>query len=168
MQNKQQMLVRGALLLALAVAAQQLRLVIPLPPLVTSLLIGTIVNAALVLAARYTGLFTAIVMCMALPIIAFLQGHLLLFFLIPVVFIGNLILVVLCNKWWGRTVFVAAPIAKAAAMYISVLLLCKSLELNPSITKVLLLAMGWPQVITAFLGILLAKSLGEKYIRLND
>ena len=162
MENKQKMLVRGALLLALAVVAQQLRLILPLPTIMTTLLIGTIVNAALVLAARYTGLFTAVVMCLALPVIAFLQGQLLLLFLIPIVFLGNFILVVLCNKLRSSKVLVIAPVAKAGAMYISVFFLCQSIELNSALAKILLLGMGWPQLVTAFLGILLANSLGEK------
>ena len=162
MENKQKMLVRGALLLALAVVAQQLRLVLPLPTFVTSLVIGTIVNATLVLAARYTGLFTAIVMCAALPVIAFLQGHLPLVLLIPIVFIGNFVLVVFCNKFWRMPVFIIAPIAKASVMYLSALLLFKSLAINTALAKVLLVAMGWPQFVTAILGILLAKSLGQK------
>ena len=68
MENRVKMLVRGALLLSLAVIVQQLRLILPLPTLITTLLIGTVVNAALVLAARFTGLFTAVAMCLALPL----------------------------------------------------------------------------------------------------
>ncbi|MDD4321334.1 MAG: hypothetical protein PHH31_07335 [Acidaminococcaceae bacterium] len=162
MENKQRMLVRGALLLALAVVAQQLRLVLPLPTLVTSLVIGTIVNATLVLAVRYTGLSTAVVMCAALPVIAFLQGHLPLVLLIPIVFIGNFVLVVFCNKFWRKHIFIIAPIAKASVMYLSALLLFRSLAINTALAKVFLIAMGWPQFVTAVLGILLAKYLMQK------
>lgn len=162
MENKQRMLVRGALLLALAVVAQQLRLVLPLPTLVTSLVIGTIVNATLVLAVRYTGLSTAVVMCAALPVIAFLQGHLPLVLLIPIVFIGNFVLVVFCNEFWCKHIFIIAPIAKASVMYLSALLLFRSLAINTALAKVFLIAMGWPQFVTAVLGILLAKFLMQK------
>jgi hypothetical protein len=156
------MLARGALLLALAIVVQQLRLILPLPTLITTLLIGTIVNATLALAARFAGLFTAVVMCLALPIIAFLQGHLPLVFLIPIVFIGNFILVVLCNKFWRKPIFIIAPIAKASVMYLGAVLLFKSFAINAPLAKVILVTMSWPQLVTAFLGILLARFLEKR------
>lgn len=162
MENKQKMLVRGALLLAIAVVAQQLRLILPLPTLVTSLVIGTIVNAALVLATRYTSLFTSVMMCAALPIIAFLQGHLPIVLLLPIVFMGNFVLVVLCNKFWRTSISIIAPLAKTLVMYLSTLFIFKIWAINVTLAKVLLLAMGWPQFVTAILGILLAKSLSRK------
>jgi hypothetical protein len=162
MENKVRMLVRGALLLALAVVVQQLRLILPLPTIITTLLIGTVVNAALVLAARFTGLFTAVAMCLALPIIAFLQGQLPLVFLIPIVFVGNFVLVVLCNKWWCKSVLVIAPIAKTSAMYLGAVVLFKFFAVNTSMAKFILIAMSWPQLLTAFLGILLAKFLEKR------
>ena len=86
---QQQKLVRAALLLAIAVVIQQIRLLVPLPVLVSTLIIGTVVNACLALAARFTTLTLAMEMTILLPVIAFLQGHLLLAILIPVVFLGN-------------------------------------------------------------------------------
>ena len=162
MENRVRMLVRGALLLALAVVVQQLRLILPLPTLITTLLIGTVVNAALVLAARFTGLFTAVAMCLALPIIAFLQGQLPLVFLIPIVFIGNFILVILCNKWWVKPILLIAPIAKTSAMYLGAVVLFKIFAVNTPMAKFILIAMSWPQLLTAFFGILLARFLEKR------
>jgi hypothetical protein len=164
MENRLKMLVRGALLLALAVAAQQLRFIIPLPGMATTLIIGTLVNAILVIASRHTGLFTAVVMCTALPVIAFLQGQLLLPLLIPVVFLGNLILVVLCNKWRNKPIMVVAAVAKTFVMYTGALLGFKLLAISPEIMQIVLIAMSWPQLLTAFLGILLARFLEKRLI----
>jgi len=168
MENRVRMLVRGALLLALAVVVQQLRLILPLPTLMTTLLIGTVVNATLVLAARFAGLFTAVAMCLALPIIAFMQGHLPLVFLIPIVFIGNFILVILCNKWWRKPVFLIAPIAKASVMYLGAVFLFKIFAINAPMAKIILVVMSWPQLVTAFLGILLARFLEKRLSLKND
>ena len=68
------LLVRGGLLLAIGVLSQQLRLVLPLPVPVMTLLIGTLVNATLVLAGRFTTRVLAWTICWALAIIAFSRG----------------------------------------------------------------------------------------------
>ena len=52
MSHSLRLLVRGALLLAIGALSQQLRLVLPLPVPVMTLLIGPLVNAVLVLAGR--------------------------------------------------------------------------------------------------------------------
>lgn len=73
MSDSVRLLVRGALLLAIGALSQQLRLVLPLPlpvPVMT-LLIGTLVNATLVLAGRYTTRVLAWTICVALAVIAF-------------------------------------------------------------------------------------------------
>src|SRR5574344_1600828 len=85
MNEKQIKLVRAALLLAIALLSQQLRFILPLPKILDTLVIGTLVNASLVLTAHYTDLFLAAITTIALPIVAFLQGHLPIPMLIPVV-----------------------------------------------------------------------------------
>ncbi|MCF0139929.1 MAG: hypothetical protein HUJ81_07505 [Acidaminococcus fermentans] len=71
MSDSVRLLVRGALLLAIGALSQQLRLVLPLPVPVMTLLIGTLVNATLVLAGRYTTRVLAWTICVALAVIAF-------------------------------------------------------------------------------------------------
>ena len=148
MQISQQQVVRGALLLAIALIAQQLRLILPFPVLITTLIIGTLVNAALVLAIRHTGIFVATTMCFALPIIAFLQGHLPLPLLIPVVFLGNLVFILICYKWWSMPIFIIAPVVKTFVMYASSLLILMSFGINNTIVQGVLIGMGWPQLVT--------------------
>ena len=81
-------LTRAALLLAAALCIQQLRVVLPLPVILMTLLIGTGVNTVLILAAATTSRKACLVMNLALPCVAFLQGHIPLFML-PVIFAGN-------------------------------------------------------------------------------
>lgn len=159
---RNRMLVRGALLLAIALMAQQLRLVLPLPPLVLTLVIGTLVNCALVLAAKYTSLPVAVTMCLALPVIAFLQGHLPVPLLIPVVFLGNGVFVLLCHRLWNKAIRVVAPVVKAFIMYVSALFMLAEFLPDKTLAKVLLFGMGWPQLVTALLGILLAEVLEKR------
>ena len=53
-------LVRGALLVALALALQSLRLVLPMPQLLSTFIIGTLVHMMLVLTLQLSGLKTAL------------------------------------------------------------------------------------------------------------
>ena len=52
--------VRGAMLLAVGLVLQALRLVIPMPPMWTVFVVGTLVNMVLVLAARTVGLWPSV------------------------------------------------------------------------------------------------------------
>mgnify|MGYP000034307278 CR=1 FL=1 len=79
---------RGAFL-AFALMVQQLRILLPLPPFVMTLIIGSLVNLSLVLAGRFTAPAVIWAMSAALPAVAFMQGHLALPFMIPVVFFSN-------------------------------------------------------------------------------
>lgn len=55
-------LVRGALLVALALALQSLRLVLPMPQLLSTFIIGTLVHMMLVLTLQLGGLKTALLL----------------------------------------------------------------------------------------------------------
>jgi hypothetical protein len=108
---------RGAILLTIGVLSQQLRLLIPLPPVIMTLVIGTLVNTVLMLGARYTSRTICLMMAFVMPLIAFLQGHLATAFMIPVVFCGNALYALLgCRQPQPLTLLLTAPIAKAAAM----------------------------------------------------
>lgn len=167
MNIKHKMIVRGALLLAVALMAQQLRLILPLPMLVTTFIIGTVVNAVLVMAARSAEIFPAVAIAILLPVVAFMQGQLPLALLIPVVALGNIVFVVLCNRWWATPIFVVAPITKVFVLYLSTTLVLMSFNVPETIMTGILAAMGWPQLITAILGVLLAAAV-EKRINFLD
>ena len=82
-------LVRGAMLIALTVVLQSLRLFIPLPPVASMFFIGTLVNMMLAVTVRLAGLKPALLAVVLLPFFAYLQGQLPIPLLIPVVIGGN-------------------------------------------------------------------------------
>ncbi|MGO5593909.1 hypothetical protein [Acidaminococcus sp. HCP3S3_G9_1] len=119
------LLVRGALLLAIGVLSQQLRLVLPLPVPVMTLLIGTLVNATLVLAGRFTTRVLAWTICWALAIIAFFQGHI-LGPVVPVIALGNGMYVELTRgAVRGPALYLGAPLGKTLVLG---LMLAKGVE----------------------------------------
>ncbi|MBR5589228.1 MAG: hypothetical protein IKW41_03675, partial [Phascolarctobacterium sp.] len=61
-------LVLGGLLVAIAVILQASRLVLPLPPLLTTFIIGTLVNMMLVLCVRLNGFTSSVILSVLLPI----------------------------------------------------------------------------------------------------
>ena len=61
---------RGSLFLAFALMVQQLRILLPLPPFVMTLIIGSLVNLSLVLAGRFTAPAVIWAMSAALPAVA--------------------------------------------------------------------------------------------------
>lgn len=160
MSNKQ--LARAALLLALALALQSLRLVLPLPQPLSTFVIGTLVHLMLLVTLKLNGLHTAILLGLLLPMSAYLQGQLPLVFLVPVVWIGNLLFIMLVHWLSGRRaiVLLLPPLAKALVMLLSLSLALNFLKLPPSAPAHLLyFAMTVPQFVTAVCGILLARQL---------
>ena len=111
-------LVRGALLVALALALQSLRLVLPMPQLLSTFIIGTLVHMMLVLTLQLGGLKTALLLAFLLPLTAYVQGQVLLPFLIPVIWLGNFIFVLLVRQFKGsrKLSLCVPPLAKAAVM----------------------------------------------------
>ena len=100
-------LVRGALLVALALALQSLRLVLPMPQLLSTFIIGTLVHMMLVLTLQLGGLKTALLLAFLLPLTAYVQGQVLLPFLIPVIWLVSLRAGISClylYRRWRRPV----------------------------------------------------------------
>lgn len=150
-------LVYSALLLALAIATQNLRLVLPLPPFISMFIIGSLVNMLLLLNARIAGIKYAAAASLILAGVAFLQGQLPIIFMIPVVAVGNILLAAWGTYFWRSRLIWVAPVIKAAFLGAATLFLLSLLELPPQIGSALLMMMSWPQVITGLCGIMLAK-----------
>ncbi len=93
-------MVRGALLIALALVLQSIRIVLPMPQLLSTFVIGTLVHMMMILTLKVVGLPTAFLLGLLLPMSAYLQGQILLPFLIPVVWVGNLLFIFLIY-WLG-------------------------------------------------------------------
>ncbi|WP_307978393.1 hypothetical protein [uncultured Phascolarctobacterium sp.] len=163
-------LVRGALLVALALALQSLRLVLPMPQLLSTFIIGTLVHMMLVLTLQLSGLKTALLLAFLLPLTAYVQGQVLLPFLIPVIWLGNFIFVLLVRQFKGsRKLFLCVPpLAKACVMLLAAWAALSCLALpNPALRKTIMFAMSVPQLLTAVAGILLAEQVKKRLCQFN-
>jgi len=162
-------LVRGALLVALALALQSLRLVLPMPQLLSTFIIGTLVHMMLVLTLQLGGLKTALLLAFLLPLTAYVQGQVLLF-LIPVIWLGNFIFVLLVSQFKGRhkLALCVPPVAKACVMLLAAWAALSFLALpNPALRKTVMFAMSVPQLLTAIAGILLAEQIKKRLCQFN-
>lgn len=158
-------LVRGALLVALALALQSLRLVLPMPQLLSTFIIGTLVHMMLVLTLQLGGLKTALLLAFLLPLTAYVQGQVLLPFLIPVIWLGNFIFVLLVRQFKGRRKLslLMPPLAKACVMLLAAWAALSFLALpKPALRKTVMFAMSVPQLLTAVAGILLAEQVKKR------
>ena len=157
-------LARGSVLLTMAIVAQEIRLFLPLPPLLSIIVIGTMLNAIMVIAVRYANLTAAVIISAVLPLFAFMQGHVIIPLMIPVIFLGNFVLVLVCSKFWGKGIIIIAPVLKTFTLYSLSRILLGMLGLQNKVVDAILLSMGWPQLITAILGIILAMQLEKRLI----
>lgn len=158
-------LVRGALLVALALALQSLRLVLPMPQLLSTFIIGTVVHMMLVLTLQLSGLKTALLLAFLLPLTAYVQGQVLLPFLIPVIWLGNFIFVLLVRQFKDsrKLSLSIPPLAKACVMLLAAWAALSFLALpNPALRKTVMFAMSVPQLLTAVAGILLAEQVKKR------
>lgn len=154
-------LVRGAMLIALTVVLQSLRLFIPLPLMASMFFIGTLVNMMLAVTVRLVGLKPALLAVVLLPFFAYLQGQLPIPLLIPVVIGGNTVFVLICHWAWHRGLMLA-PLAKTICMFTSSLVLLKVLALPEKMVFAIGFMMGWPQMVTGICGILLARVITKR------
>lgn len=154
-------LVRGAMLIAMTVVLQSLRLFIPLPPMASMFFIGTLVNMMLAVTVRLAGLKPALLAVVLLPSFAYLQGQLPISLLIPVVIGGNAVFVLICHWAWHRGLMLA-PLAKTICMFTSSLVLLKVLALPEKMVFAIGFMMGWPQMVTGICGILLARLITKR------
>lgn len=157
-------LVCAAMGLALALLAQSLRFFLPLPSgLVSQLVIGSLVNLALVLTVRFSGSILTAGVGFFLPLVAFLQGQLPLLPMVPVVGIGNTAFAALAGAilWKSRFVWLT-PFVKAALLYGGTQLVLCAIDLPDPAASGLSMAMGAPQVVTGLFGVVLAKVVARR------
>lgn len=167
--NKRNDLTRGAMILALAVIVQQLRILIPMPSLIWGLIIGPLINSLMLLSTRYVK-SVYIVICIAslLPLIAYFQGHLAFIGLVPVVLIGNLIYVFWGMKSWDSPLVFLGTIFKAFFMMIGAYAVFFVMGMiNPVIIKMIFIMMGMLQIFAGVMGVLIAKYLYKRLVSIR-
>lgn len=149
-------LTRTGLLLALTLVFQSLRFLIPLPPWMSTFLIGSLVNAALLVALQALGLRSALLIACVTPVVAWLQQLLPLpVFILPVA-LGNSLYIWLFSRlrragpeWLAVG---SAALGKAAFFFLAFRGLLSMLELPPALSAAILFVMGWPQLVTGLVG----------------
>lgn len=155
---KTKYLVQGALLIAVAVILQSVRLFIPFPPLVGTFIIGSLVNMMLVVTYRKSNFMAACILAFLLPLFAYFQGQLLLPVLIPVVIIGNVCYIYAVKHWYNSGVVYLMPAAlKALCMVGGAKLLVELLNIGEPAASAVLFAMSIPQLVTGVAGVILGK-----------
>ncbi len=149
-------LTRTGLLLALTLVFQSLRFLIPLPPWMSTFLIGSLVNAALLVALQALGMRSALLIACVTPVVAWLQQLLPLpAFILPVA-VGNSLYIWLFSRlrragpeWLAVG---SAALGKAAFFFLAFRGLLSILELPPALSTAILFVMGWPQLVTGLVG----------------
>lgn len=158
--NNVQVLTRTAVLVALALVFQNLRVVIGTLPY-SQFIIGSLVNAVLIIAAGAVNVYSGIVVSVITPIVAYLQGQLPLPIIIPVVAIGNALIVVvyhLLQKYNKYVGVISGSIVKALFLYLGIQQALKIVQgtiPDAQFTKIstaLSASFSWPQLVTALIG----------------
>lgn len=158
--NATKKLARSALLLAIAIVVQAIGS--KLPPVVSQIVTGTIVNTVLLMTAYICGISYGIGVGVLTPVFAFILGQLAAPMgpFVPFIIIGNAIIVIIFGLFkskgsWGKYVgIVLGAFFKFAFLFLSAVKIVKLLGL-PFPAKVaanLAKAMGPLQLITALLG----------------
>lgn len=153
--SKQTILTRTALLLAVTLIVQSLRLFVPIPPLFSTFVIGSLVNATLLISLKAAGLLPALFLAIMTPLVAYFQQMLLLpVFILPVA-LGNSLYVwlfyLLSKQSAGLGAGVAAT-AKTLTLYLVFSWLLTWVNIPPKLAAGILFVMSWPQLITALIG----------------
>ncbi len=164
--NRVQMITRTAMLLALAVVFQNLKLVIGIGPH-TQFIVGSLVNAVLIVAVGMVNVYAGIIIAAVTPIVAFLQQHIpnVLPMMIVVVGVGNALIVIVYSILRNKNeilAVVAGAIVKFVFLFYAVrkvLAIAQGSIPEKAFAKIsagLSLGFSWPQLVTALMGGFLA------------
>lgn len=157
------LITRTAILLALTVLFQSLRVLMPfMPANISQYVIGSLVNLCLIVAAVVVGIRGGCVIAVVAPLIAFFQGFTPSPILVAPIALGNLVLVVVVALLYDKnrlTALAAGAVLKFATLYLGVVRIVVPLllpDVNEKIKAVLSVQFSWPQLITASIGGILA------------
>ncbi|HOM02339.1 MAG TPA: ECF transporter S component [Acetivibrio sp.] len=150
---------RTAMLLALTIVFQSLGRRIPLGQN-SNFIVGPLVNACLIISSALVGLLSGAVISVLAPYGAILTGATMPLPLAPFVALGNFVLVLAFYIFRKKKVIgiILGSIAKFAVIYGSLLYIIPFFKLLPK-NKAMALAgaaFGWPQLVTALIGGIIA------------
>ncbi len=144
---------RTGILLALVLLFQFLGRFIPLGPN-SNFIVGPLVNASLIIAATFAGLWSGALIAVIAPFGAILTGAAVPLPFAPFIAIGNFIFVLFYyilreNKIMG---LVAGSFVKFGFLYASIAIFLSLYSVPPKIATLLYFSFGWPQLVTAIVG----------------
>lgn len=154
-------LTRTAILLALTIVFQYLGRYIPLGPN-SNFVVGPLVNACLLLAAIYSGLWSGTIIAVIAPVASVLTSHspVVAFLLpfIPVVALGNFVLVLLFHIFRNKKAvgILTGAVLKFAVLFGGVYFYLEVLGIGKKFAPAVTFMFGWPQLVTAIVGAMIA------------
>lgn len=163
-------LTRASLVLAVMLMMQSLRLVLPLPAFVSMFVIGSIVNACLLMSLEVAGWRLALLAACIAPVVAYIQQALPLPVLILPVVLANIAymagyLVLRRRSRWGGIAL--ATVSKVVLLWIAVGALLQSIELPAMGVVILRNMLGGAQIVTGLAGGILCIVLVNKLQKIN-
>jgi hypothetical protein len=145
-----------AMLLALTIVFQLLmRSIIP-AGILQQIVMGSLVNLCLIVAAGIAGVWSGVIISVIAPVVSLALGHMPLAWLLPFVMIGNALIVVIYWLFMKKSQilgFTVGAAAKTAFLWAGVVLAGLSfLGASEAQAKAISLAYSWPQLITGIVG----------------
>ncbi len=143
-----------ALMLALTAALQMSgRYLTPFLGPANMFVVGTLVNACLLIAVGYAGIRGATVIAFAVPFTALLSGAPIPLPFLPFIGAGNFLLVLMSYLFRNKVVGISAgAVAKFLFLFGAVAVFLRLTELPTALAGVLFFSFSWPQLVTALLG----------------
>lgn len=154
-----------ALLLALALVAQSIRLFVPLPPIVSVFLVGSIVSTTEVLAAWIYGWKAGLSIALITPLVALLQGFLPFPPLAFIVALASSAYVLMAYYWRSRSMwklYIFTVACRLLTLFLGSFLAMWIFELPMEKGLPIFMTLGMPQVVTASLGLVLGHFLWRR------
>ncbi|MCX7843227.1 MAG: ECF transporter S component [Clostridia bacterium] len=168
--SKVRFITRTAILLALVVSVQMIGRM--LPPGVSNFIVGPLVNACLIVAAAFAGLWGGVLIAVLSPFTSLINNHApiatVLLSFAPVIALGNAVLVVLFYLLKNKNQILgvaAGAITKFAVLFVGINIFLGVVTVKPQLAKTLGVLFGVAQLWTALLGgavaLLIIKALGK-------
>ncbi|MGI5838140.1 MAG: ECF transporter S component [bacterium] len=170
---------KTAMLLALTVLFQSLRVIIPMPASLSQFIAGSLVNMSLIIAGVTIGIRGGLAVAVLTPVVALLHGFIGNPVLVPFVALGNVIIVVIVPLLYHSNrhlAVIAGAAAKFVTLYLLIVKFAFPVLLAPSLPApqaskmigVLSYQFSWLQFVTALLGGVLAMIILPWLVRINN
>lgn len=154
LEDRSKEIARTAILLALTAAIQITgKCFTPFLGPMNIFIVGTLVNACLLISVEYAGIKGASMIAFAAPFTAVLTGTPVPIPFIPFIGVGNFLLILIFYLL-KRTILgiVIGAIIKFSFLFASVTLFLKITDLPAILVGVLYFSFSWPQIVTALMG----------------